>query len=145
MLVGKELRKTNLRQCDGTNWQRNRATKTHSGHWVEYFHDGNIVPQDYSRALLWYTAASNQGDAGSQYGLARLYAFGRGVDIDYEESARLYELAAVAGSYKRPIQSWRSLLGRPGCITERLVGVALVQGGGTVGTWASVCESGCDV
>ena len=49
------------------------------------------------RAKRWYTEAANQGDANAQYGLARLYREGKGVEADFEVGRECYLKAAAAG------------------------------------------------
>ena len=52
---------------------------------------------DFATALEQWQPLANQGDAGAQYSLGRLYAKGEGVPHDYGEAARWYGLAAEQG------------------------------------------------
>jgi len=55
---------------------------------------GNNVPMDYDRATFWYDKAANQGNARTQYLLAKIYH----EKIDDLEKARYwYEKAARQG------------------------------------------------
>jgi len=55
------------------------------------------VPRDYARAIELYCAAARAGSAQGQYGLAWMYANGRGVTRDDGIAAHLLALAAEQG------------------------------------------------
>ena len=48
-------------------------------------------------AVRWYRRAAEQGQAGAQNGLGRMYENGRGVRRDRVEAVRWYRLAAAQG------------------------------------------------
>jgi len=49
---------------------------------------------DYDTALKEWWPLAEQGNVKAQYVLGIMYEFGRGVPQDYQEAARLYQLAA---------------------------------------------------
>src|SRR5688500_2234590 len=55
---------------------------------------GHGVPQDALRASQWYERAAEQGDAGAQIHLARLYLKGSGVPENYTKAVMLLKRAA---------------------------------------------------
>lgn len=61
---------------------------------------GSYVKRDVSRAVdMLYYAASYYGDPDAQYGLARLYLEGLGVDKDSRQAARWLHLSAEKGHH----------------------------------------------
>ncbi len=62
------------------------------------YETGEGAPQDFPRAINWFTKAAEAGDSFAMYRLGRIYAAGSGVPKDYEEAARWYEKAATAGN-----------------------------------------------
>jgi len=66
--------------------------------WAE-FDEGMAAYQrgDFATSLGQWQPLANQGDAGAQYSLGRLYAKGEGVPHDYVEAATWYRLAADQG------------------------------------------------
>ena len=55
------------------------------------------VPQDYTRALVWYRKAAKQGNADAQNNLGYLYSSGLGVPQDYARALIWYSKAAKQG------------------------------------------------
>ena len=55
------------------------------------------VPKDYAEAVKWYRKAAEQGFAGAQFALGRMYAEGKGVPLDEVEATKWYRLAADQG------------------------------------------------
>lgn len=62
--------------------------------------DGNIVPQDFAKALFWYQQAATRGLAPAQYRLATLYELGKGTVADPARALSWYERAALGGNVK---------------------------------------------
>ena len=58
---------------------------------------GEGVPQDDAEAVIWYRRAAEQGHAGAQYSLGRMYDIGRGAPEDDAEAVRWFRLAAEQG------------------------------------------------
>lgn len=59
---------------------------------------GQVITQDYGKALEWYTKAAMQGHMPSQHNLGVLYMTGKGVGRDYEEAYVWALLAAENGN-----------------------------------------------
>ena len=55
---------------------------------------GQGVPQDYSKAFLWYHKAADQGNPGGENGLGFLYSNGRDASLNYAEALRWCQKAA---------------------------------------------------
>ena len=53
--------------------------------------------EDYRSAFEYYAEAAELGDANAQYGLARLYQFGEGVEKDEGKVIYYLEEAAIGG------------------------------------------------
>ncbi len=66
-----------------------------------YYH-GKVLPQDFKKAVTWYTQAAEQGDANSQYDLATCYYSGQGVAQDYQKAYVWASLAAANGQVAAP-------------------------------------------
>ncbi len=58
------------------------------------YEDGQGVPQDDDKAVLWYRKSADQGFAKAQTALGVMYRLGRGVEQDKAEAVRWYEKAA---------------------------------------------------
>lgn len=61
------------------------------------YNKGQGVPQDYEKAVYWYTKAAEQGYAVAQNDLGVRYAKGQGVPQDYEKTVFWYTKAAEQG------------------------------------------------
>ena len=61
------------------------------------YDEGRGVPQDYAKAMEWYTKAAAQGFAVAQYNLGLMYAKGNGVPQDYVQAHKWADLAASKG------------------------------------------------
>ncbi len=59
---------------------------------------GNVIEQDYSKALFWYQKAADLGYAAAQNNLGYMYEYGQGVTVDYAIAAQWYE-KAIAQNY----------------------------------------------
>ena len=55
---------------------------------------GEGVPQNYAKALEWYTKSANQGYSQAQYNLGLMYKNGEGVPQDYTKALELFQKAA---------------------------------------------------
>ena len=55
------------------------------------------VPQDYEKALTWYTKAGDQGFVDAQYKLGYIYLSGKGVPHNYKFAYIWWSLAAENG------------------------------------------------
>ena len=62
--------------------------------------DGQGVPQDFAKALLWYQQAAASGLAPAQYRLATLYELGKGTSTNPAQALIWYERAALGGNVK---------------------------------------------
>lgn len=61
------------------------------------YYQGQGVPQDYSKAVEWYTKAAGQKYALAQYNLGVSYRDGHGVLQDYSSAAKWFTKAANQG------------------------------------------------
>ncbi|WP_368859243.1 tetratricopeptide repeat protein [Xenorhabdus bovienii] len=59
---------------------------------------GEIVPQDYQKAMEWYLKASKQGLSTAQNNIGILYRKGRGVPQNYQKAMEWYLKAAKVGN-----------------------------------------------
>ncbi|UYN99313.1 MAG: SEL1-like repeat protein [Devosia sp.] len=60
--------------------------------------EGQVVPQDYAEAAVWYERAAAQGFAPAQYRLGNLFEMGTGVEQDLDQARLWYQRAAEAGN-----------------------------------------------
>ena len=71
------------------------------------YYNGEGVPQDYKKALHWYTKAAEQGNVKAQFSLGAKYYDGEGVPQDYKKALHWFTKAAEQGDatskYKREI------------------------------------------
>ena len=85
------------------------------------------MPGDEAKAVAWFRAAAEDGDAAPQLDLGHMHAFGEGVVEDDGEAVRWYRRAAQAGSHA----------------AEAALGVAYSRGGGVpqdaVRAYVSTC------
>jgi uncharacterized protein len=58
------------------------------------YEDGQGVPQDDEKAVLWYRKSADQGFAKAQTALGLMYRLGHGVEQDKTEAVRWYQKAA---------------------------------------------------
>ncbi|MCH9639206.1 MAG: transglycosylase SLT domain-containing protein [Betaproteobacteria bacterium] len=63
---------------------------------VKYEH-AEGMPRDHGKAIALYCKAAGLGDADAQFALGWMYANGRGVSVDNDVAAQLFEMAAVQG------------------------------------------------
>jgi len=63
-----------------------------------FYHYGTVQAADFSRALLWYARAANQGDTDGMIGLATMYALGQGTVVD---KAIAFKWLAIAAELER--------------------------------------------
>ncbi len=71
-----------------------------SQYYLASMYDFGIgVPQDYKKALYWYTKAAKQGDFGAQYNLGVMYLDGIGVPQDYKKALYWYTKSAEQGYF----------------------------------------------
>jgi S1-C subfamily serine protease len=64
---------------------------------------GEVVPQDYQQAVLWYTKGAVQGNADAQANLGVMYKEGVGVPQDYQQALAWYTKAAEQGHAKAQV------------------------------------------
>lgn len=64
------------------------------------YYTGNGVPQDYKKALQWFSKAAEQGEALAQYNLGLMYFNGFGVPQDYVQAYKWFNLSAAQGNEK---------------------------------------------
>lgn len=64
---------------------------------------GEVVPQDYQQAVIWYTKGAEQGDADAQANLGVMYKEGVGVPQDYQQALSWYTKAAEQGHTKAQV------------------------------------------
>ena len=55
------------------------------------------LTQSSKRAIEYYTLAANQGHAGAQYNLGRMYAIGNGIEQSYSKVREWWTKAAAQG------------------------------------------------
>ena len=61
------------------------------------YEEGELLPQDYTQAALWFRRAAEQGDSHAQYTLGWIYEQGRGLPRDDMQAAEWYHRAAGQG------------------------------------------------
>jgi hypothetical protein len=72
---------------------------TNANDYIGYMYDAGLgVPQNYSKALEFYTLAADKGNAYSQDSLGFLYENGKGVTQNYAKAVELYTLASDKGN-----------------------------------------------
>ncbi|MFL2801194.1 MAG: tetratricopeptide repeat protein [Paracoccaceae bacterium] len=54
----------------------------------EIYYKGKGIPQDYKKALKWYTLSAKQGNNVAQYNFGIMYSFGLGVVPDYKTALK---------------------------------------------------------
>ena len=59
---------------------------------------GNDVPQDYSKAVEWFSLTAHKGDADAQMKLSIMFGIGKGVVQDYIIALMWFNLAAANGN-----------------------------------------------
>lgn len=64
---------------------------------------GEVVPQDYRQAVIWYSRGAEQGDADAQANLGVMYKEGVGVTRDYQQALSWYSKAAEQGHAKAQV------------------------------------------
>ena len=62
------------------------------------FITGVGVPQDDTKAVMWFAQAAGQGSDTAQYNLGLSYETGRGVEQDIDQAVEWYEKAAEQGN-----------------------------------------------
>ena len=71
------------------------------------YHDGEGVPQDYSKAFMWYRKAAEQGMVDAQFNLGFAYENGEGVPQDNAEAVKWFRKAAEQGHVRAQAQLGR--------------------------------------
>ena len=61
---------------------------------AEFYILGDVVPQNYQKAVRWYKDSAESGDSQAQLELGFLYFVGRGVEQDFKKSFKWFEKAA---------------------------------------------------
>jgi TPR repeat protein len=76
------------------------------------YDQGRGVPQDYTKARLWYEKTAAQGNADAQTLLGVLYYYGRGVPQDYMRAHMWLNLAAAryTGDEQKDAAKYRDLV-----------------------------------
>lgn len=59
---------------------------------------GKEIPQNYLKAVQWFTKAANQGNSDAQFGLGMAYAYGNGVPQDYTKEIEYLTKSADQGN-----------------------------------------------
>jgi hypothetical protein len=67
------------------------------------YDQGEVVPQNYQQAVIWYTKGAEQGDADAQANLGVMYKQGIGVTQDYQRALAWYTKAAEQGHAKAQV------------------------------------------
>lgn len=67
------------------------------------YDQGELVPQDYQQAVVWYTKGAEQGDADGQANLGVMYKEGLGVTQDFQQALVWYTKAAEQGHAKAQV------------------------------------------
>ena len=62
------------------------------------FYMGNVLPQDYEQARIWFEKAAAQGYADAQWLLGSMYYKGEGIPQDLAKAHELLEKAAAQGA-----------------------------------------------
>lgn len=86
---------SNLTTLEQKSNQGDASAQYNLGLMYEY---GQGVPQDYAKAMEYYTKAANQGFAGAQNNLGLMYKNGQGVPEDYFRAVEWFTKAANQGS-----------------------------------------------
>ena len=81
-----------------TNWQAKRGNAIAQANLGQAYNQGiHGLTQSTKRALELYTLAANQGDAGAQYNLGRMYAIGDGIEQSVSKAREWWTKAAAQG------------------------------------------------
>jgi len=85
--------------ADAERWFRLAAKHGHLGaqNNLGLIYSRDTGPKGYPRAVYWYRKAAALGSDVAQYNLGLMYRYGKGVERDYREAARLIEMSAAAG------------------------------------------------
>ena len=67
-------------------------------------HDGNGLPRDYMKALMWFRKAADQGDSSAQFNLGVMYGNGDGMSQD-KTLAMMWYLIAKASNHENADQN----------------------------------------
>jgi uncharacterized protein len=65
---------------------------------------GEVVPQDHSEAVKWFSRAADQGLTVAQFALGGMYAFGHGVPGDIVRAHMWLDLSAALARKMTPAQ-----------------------------------------
>ena len=61
------------------------------------YYSGEVIPQDYGRAMEWYRKAAAQGNMYGEFNVGLLYEYGYGVTKNIKEAVKWYRKAADQG------------------------------------------------
>ena len=77
-----------------------------------FYFQGRGVPQDYSKAMLWYRKAAEQGDSRAQFYLGSMYQDGLGVIKDHTTAIQWLQKSVAQGdSYGQLHLGWAYQMG----------------------------------
>ncbi|THB77049.1 MAG: sel1 repeat family protein [Desulfobulbaceae bacterium] len=62
---------------------------------AEFYLLGQVVPQNYDKAVSWYKKAAEGGDPNAQLELGYLYYTGQGTEQDYQQALRYFRESAM--------------------------------------------------
>ena len=62
---------------------------------AEFYILGEVVPQNFQKAVKWYEESANGGDSNAQLELGYLYFTGRGVEQDFPAALKWFRKAAL--------------------------------------------------
>ena len=62
------------------------------------YYFGEVVPQDFGQAAVWYRKAADQGNTNAQFSLGMMYVEGQGVEEDDSQAAIWLRKAADQGN-----------------------------------------------
>ena len=88
-----------------------RASAERGERWGQHnlgvaYNNGKVVPKDNVQAAYWYRKAADQGDTAAQFFLADIMTGREGVEADYPEAARLYQMVANAAHTYSPLAEY---------------------------------------
>ena len=75
--------------------QNGKSTPESNRALAEFYILGEVVPQNFEKAVKWYEDAANEGDSKAQLELGYLYFTGRGVEQDYSIAFKWFQKAAL--------------------------------------------------
>ena len=75
--------------------KKGKSTPESNRALAEFYILGEVVPQNFQKAVKWYEDAADEGDSQAQVELGYLYFTGRGVEQDFSGAFKWFKKAAL--------------------------------------------------